>query len=170
MKEPTLRRILEPILASADLELEAVEIVSAGRRTLVRVVVDGDGANGRGPTLDEIASASRQLSTALDDAPEAGSRPYTLEVSTRGVSRPLTRPAQWRRNTGRLVEVTFADERPSLTGRIHETGESGVVLATDEGTVEIPFVDVARALIQVELNRPASIDDEPLDENQAEED
>jgi ribosome maturation factor RimP len=170
MKEPTLRRILEPILASEGLELEAVEIVSAGRRTLVRVVVDGDGANGRGPTLDEIAAASRHLSVALDDAPETGSRPYTLEVSTRGVSRPLTRPAHWRRNTGRLVAVTFADDRPPLTGRIAEASETGVALTTDEGTVEIPFVDVTRALVQVELNRPASFDDEPQDDLQAEED
>ncbi|WP_028709463.1 ribosome maturation factor RimP [Propionicicella superfundia] len=166
MNEQSLRRILEPILASAGLELEAVEIVSAGRRSLVRVVVDGDGANGRGPTLDEIAEASKALSAALDDAPEAGSRPYTLEVSTRGVGRPLTRPEHWRRNAGRLVTVRFSDERAPVTARIADTTATGATLTLDARTITVDFADVTRALIQVELNRPAAFDDQDQPEEE----
>lgn len=166
MKEQSLRRVLGPILESAGLELEAVEIVSAGRRRLVRIVVDGDGASGRGPNLDEIAEASRDMSAALDSFAETGSAPYTLEVSSRGVSRPLTRPAHWRRNIGRLVTVDFADDRAPVTGRISAANDDGSVLAAEHGDVEIVWGDVARALIQVELNRPVDVNDEDLSEEE----
>ena len=78
------------------LELEAVEIIPAGKRRLLRVVVDGDGPEGRGPVLDEIAEASRALSAALDSSDVVGAAAYTLEVSSRGVGRPLELPRHWR--------------------------------------------------------------------------
>ena len=90
--------LLTPILAQFDLELEAVEVMPAGKRRLLRVVVDGDGPDGRGPLLDDIAEASKALSAALDASDAVGAAAYTLEVSSRGVSRPLTLPRHWRRN------------------------------------------------------------------------
>ncbi|HIT74191.1 MAG TPA: ribosome maturation factor RimP, partial [Candidatus Avipropionibacterium avicola] len=81
--------VLEPVLAAHDLELETIEIQPAGRRTLVRVVVDGDGPEGHGPGLDDIAEATQSVSAALDESDVTGTGPYTLEVSSRGVSRPL---------------------------------------------------------------------------------
>ena len=109
--------MLTPILAQFDLELEAVEVIPAGKRQLLRVVVDGDGATGTGPLLDDLAEASKALSAALDSSDAVGSTAYTLEVSTRGVGRPLERPAHWRRNRGRLVAVTTT-EGATVTGRI----------------------------------------------------
>lgn len=154
MKEPALRRILEPVVDAAGLELEAIEIVPAGRRSLVRVVVDGDGENGQGPTLDELAGVSRTVSSALDDAPETGSHPYTLEVSTRGVNRPLTRPEHWRRNVGRLVTVQLSGEG-TITGRITDATPTGATLEVGAETTHVQFTDVVKALIEVELNHPA---------------
>src|SRR3712207_616376 len=98
MKSSQLPGVLTPILAQFDLELEAVEVIPAGRRQLLRVVVDGDGRSGTGPLLDDLAEASKALSAALDSSDAVGNTAYTLEVSSRGVGRPLERPAHWRRN------------------------------------------------------------------------
>lgn len=158
MKQAVLRRILEPVIDAAGLELEAIEVVPAGSRSVVRVVVDGDGDNGRGPTLDQLAEVSKAASAALDASSDTGSRPYTLEVSSRGVSRPLTRPAHWRRNAGRLVTVHLTDDRAPVTGRITAATDEGVTLEVSEESHYLDFSDVVRALIEVELNR--STDDE----------
>jgi ribosome maturation factor RimP len=147
--------LLGPILSRFALELEAVEIIPAGRRRLLRVVVDGDGPEGRGPLLDDLAEASKALSAALDSSSVAGNSPYTLEVSSRGVSRPLQQPRHWRRNLGRLVAVTTsAGER--YTGRIIASSEETAVLEIDGQRREVALADVAKALVQVELNRPVA--------------
>ena len=116
MNEHALASLVEPILATAGLELDRMEIVRAGKRSVLRFYLDGDGPQGQGPSLDEIAEATRAISVALDDSPAVGNAPYTLEVSSRGVSRPLTEAKHFRRNTGRLVTLTVADG--SLSGRI----------------------------------------------------
>src|SRR5215218_62951 len=106
MRESQIADLLRPVLAEFDLELEAVEVIPAGKRRLLRIVVDGDGPEGRGPLLDDIAEATKALSLALDESEAVGASPYTLEVSSRGVSRPLELPRHWRRNVGRMVSVT----------------------------------------------------------------
>ena len=155
MKEQQVADLLGPILSRFALELEAVEIIPAGRRRLLRVVVDGDGPEGRGPLLDDLAEASKALSAALDASSVAGDSPYTLEVSSRGISRPLQQPRHWRRNIGRLVAVTTASgER--YTGRIIASSEETAALEVDGQRREIALADVAKALVQVELNRPVT--------------
>lgn len=170
MRPDQLAGVLTPILAQFDLELEAVEVIPAGKRRLLRVVVDGDGPEGRGPLLDDIASASKALSVALDESPVTGSQAYTLEVSSRGVSRPLELPRHWRRNLSRLVEVTTtAGEK--LTGRITSAAEDTVALDVKGQVRTLAFADITKAMIQVELNRPtaagsdaaAEDDDDPDD-------
>ena len=155
MKESTLRPLLAPILAEFALELEAVDVVPAGKRRLVRIVVDGDGPNGDGPLLDDIAEATKAVSAALDTSTVTGDSPYTLEVSSRGVGRPLTEAKHWRRNVGRLVEVTTTGGQRAL-GRIAATEEDAAVVDVEGVDHRIPFSDVSKALIQVELNRQAA--------------
>ena len=92
-------------LRALGLDLEAVDITPAGKRRILRVAVDKDG----GVTLDEVAEATREVDRVLDDSDVMGEQPYTLEVTSRGVDRPLTLPRHWRRNADRLVKVTFAD-------------------------------------------------------------
>ena len=113
--------VLTPILAQFDLELEAVEVIPAGKRQLLRVVVDGDGPDGTGPLLDDLAEASKALSAALDSSDAVGSAAYTLEVSTRGIGRPLDAPRHWRRNRGRLVAVTPRRRQRHRTDRCPQT-------------------------------------------------
>ena len=164
MKEPQIVSLLTPVVTRLDLELEAVDLVPAGKRRLLRIVLDGDGANGRGPNLDDIAEATRAISTALDEADVTGSSPYTLEVSSRGVGRPLELPRHWRRNVGRLVSVTTTDGT-RLTGRIVSTTEESVLLDVEGRRSSLMLADATRALVEVELNRPSSdLDEDDLEE------
>jgi ribosome maturation factor RimP len=155
MKQSQLPGVLTPILAQFDLELEAVEVIPAGKRQLLRVVVDGDGRSGTGPLLDDLAEASKALSAALDSSDVVGNTAYTLEVSSRGVGRPLERPAHWRRNQGRLVSVTSRDGN-ALVGRIVSADEETVQLEVDGSVRGLALGEVSTALVQVELNRPST--------------
>jgi ribosome maturation factor RimP len=131
------------------LDLEAVDLSSAGRRRVLRVAVDKDG----GVTLDDIAEATRAVSTTLDSRDLMGDRTYTLEVSSPGVDRPLTLPRHWRRNTGRLVKVSLHEGEP-VTGRITSSDDDAAVLDVEGAEHRVPFDQVSKAKIQIEF-RPA---------------
>ncbi|CAA9292991.1 MAG: Bacterial ribosome SSU maturation protein RimP [uncultured Friedmanniella sp.] len=165
MKESQIVGLLSPVLARYGLDLDAVEVLPAGKRRLLRVVVDGDGPAGTGPLLDDIAEATRAISVALDESPAVGSSPYTLEVTSRGVSRPLQLPRHWRRNVGRLVAVTTTSGE-TFTGRVITAGEEVVSLDVEGSTRDLALSEVAKALVQVELNRPRAqaADDDDDDE------
>ncbi|GAA3877431.1 ribosome maturation factor RimP [Tessaracoccus defluvii] len=152
MQETRLAELIEPILAGHGLELDHLEITPIGKRRILKVTVDGDGPSGRGPLVDDIAAAARSLSDALDESAATGDAPYTLEVSSRGVSRPLTAPKHYRRNTGRLIKVTAA-EGGSVTGRIVTVTDDAVTLDVDGETREVELATVTKAVVQVEMNR-----------------
>ena len=121
MNESALVAVLEPIVAAHGLELDDLTVVNAGRRSVLRIALDGDGPDGRGPTIDDIAEATRAISAALDDSDAVGEHPYTLEVGSRGVSAPLERPAHWRRNVSRLVRITPSRASASSGGSAPST-------------------------------------------------
>jgi ribosome maturation factor RimP len=148
--------LLDP-LAALDLDVEAVEITPAGKRRILRVAVDKDG----GVTLDDVADATREVNRVLDESDVMGEQPYTLEVTSRGVDRPLTAPRHWRRNADRLVKVSFlAPMTGEVTGRIQDCDDDadggGVRLLVDGETQRISYADIAKALVQIEFNRPGS--------------
>lgn len=147
--------LLEPVVAGAGADLEDVTVTAAGRRSVVRVVVDADG----GISLDDVAEVSRVVSEALDALDEAepgvfgGS--YVLEVSSPGVDRPLTAPRHWRRSVGRLVRAGLRDGG-QVTGRVVRADDDPAghaVLDVDGQERELPYGSVARAVVQVEFSR-----------------
>jgi ribosome maturation factor RimP len=164
MRDEAVEAVVNPVLAGFGLELDALEVVPAGKRRVVRIVVDGDGPKGRGPLLDDIASASRAVSDALDGSDAMGQAAYTLEVSSRGVGRPLTEPKHWRRNATRLVRVDLVGGA-QVTGRITEAGEDAVVLDVDGTPREVRYADLTKALVQVELNRRQDDDEDDEDDD-----
>ncbi|HYZ57205.1 MAG TPA: ribosome maturation factor RimP, partial [Streptosporangiaceae bacterium] len=89
-------KLAAAVVGALGMELESVRLTTAGRRRLLRVVVDSD----RGVSLDDAALASRELSSKLDASDVMGEMPYTLEVSSPGVDRPLTQPRHWQRAVG----------------------------------------------------------------------
>ena len=103
--EARLDAALTDPLRALGLDLEAVELTPAGKRRVLRIAVDKDG----GVTLDDVADATRAVNARSTPTTLMGEQPYTLEVTSRGVDRPLTLPRHWRRNRGRLVRVTLLD-------------------------------------------------------------
>jgi ribosome maturation factor RimP len=138
-------------LAELGVDLEDVSVSKAGRRHVVRVVIDRDG----GVDLDTVAEASQAVSAVLDEDVLAGllPGPFVLEVTSPGVDRPLTLPRHWRRALTRLVKVTRHDGEV-VEGRVSAvTDDDEVVLETAGGEVTIAQSEVAQAVVQVEFNR-----------------
>ena len=143
---------LRPAIEGAGLDLEDIEVTPAGRRRLVRVIVDKDG----GVTLDDIADTTRLVSKRLDaDDDLMGETSYTLEVTSPGTDRPLTAQRHWRRNVGRLVKVT-PHQGEQVTGRIVEAGDSSARLDVDGVPREVDYAAVRKARVEVEFNRKGS--------------
>jgi ribosome maturation factor RimP len=139
---------LTPPLLEMGLDLEALDVTPAGRRRLLRVAVDKDG----GVTMDDVADATREVSRLLDESDAMGEQSYTLEVTSPGTDRPLTLPRHWRRNQGRLVKVTRRDGG-SVTGRVTSCDDAAATLDVDGVPQTLDYADVAKAKVQVELNR-----------------
>ncbi len=158
-----LVRLLEPVISAMNMDLESLKVSAACRRRLLRVVVDADG----GVSLDDIALASRELSTRLDNATEMGEQPYTLEVSSPGVDRPLTEPRHWRRAVGRLVVAPLAApdgdaEAVVAAGRITGCSEHGVTLEHLGESREYAYAQLGPGKIQVEFGHVDTGDGDDL--------
>ena len=152
---------IEPVVAAAGMDLESVRVTSAGKRRVLRVVVDSD----HGVSLDDAADVSREISVLLDASNALGDVPYTLEVSSPGVDRPLTEPRHWRRARGRLVRVKVTGEG-SVEGRVLAADADGITLglpashgAASERRFSYP--DLGAGSVQVEFGRipDAELDD-----------
>ena len=156
-----LREFLRPTVEQHNLLLEDVEVRIAGSLRTLHVVVDLPDEGVAGVTLDTISEVSQSVSNALDNDPGDDGRPYNLEVSSPGVSRPLTQPRHWRRNIGRLVDVLLVDGEV-LEGRLTDAQESTVsltpLMAAKKGTKpkfgenrEIPYDQIRKGTVQVEF-------------------
>src|SRR5450755_2455899 len=115
-----ITRLLQPVVSAAGMDLENIRITATGRRRLLRVMVDADG----GVTLDDITLISRALSAELDANGAMGETPYTLEVSSPGVDRPLTEPGRSRRVEGRVLAASEHAVLLEVAGQQREFGYS----------------------------------------------
>jgi len=153
MSTPAIRdRLAEELtgpIEALGLDLEAVDLSSAGRRRVLRVAIDKDG----GVTMDDIADATREVSRLLDERDDLmGAQAYTLEVSSPGVDRPLVLPRHWRRNTGRLVKVTLREGDP-VTGRITASDDAGADLDVEGSPRRVEYAEVKKAKVQIEFKK-----------------
>ena len=145
-----LERLAEPVARAAGMDLDSVDVTRAGRRRVLRVVIDATDAGG-GVGLDDIALVSHELSAKLDASGIMGEAPYTLEVSSPGVDRPLTQPRHWRRAVGRLVIVPVT--QGMVHGRVAAAGENGIVLDVEGEQREFGFAELGPGRVQVEFRR-----------------
>lgn len=135
---------LSPLVERAGALVEDISVTAAGKRRMVTVLVDHED---RFLTLDEVTSLSRLISERLDALSILGDSPFTLEVSSPGVDRPLIKDRHWRKNIGRLVKIIRRDGQV-VTGRIEGFDGQPVV---DGQRIEL--ADVKRATIEIEFNR-----------------
>ncbi|MEU8685339.1 ribosome maturation factor RimP [Streptomyces sp. NPDC048611] len=171
-----LRGLLEPLIAARDLDLEEIEVTPAGKRRVLRIVVDSD----EGVQLDECAALSREASEVLDDSDVMGGAPYTLEVTSPGADRPLTELRHYRRAVGRLIKAQL-HEGGELVARITAVDDAGLdlevpgVKGRKPTARRVSFDEIAKARVELEFNRkPDTSDkrdaqhDEKIDENKEE--
>ncbi len=148
---------LEPIVAeavkAAGFDLDSFEVQQAGRRQLVKVVVDGDDGVG----LDEVARISRAVSAALDENEHVLASAYTLEVTSPGLDRPLTLQRHWRRAKFRLVKVT-PNEGAAFIGRVGHAGERAARVLVDGELRDVAYASVTKAVIEIEFKQPPAED------------
>ena len=158
-----LRELVAPEVAATGYDLENLTVTAAGKRSVVRVVVDKDG----GVTLDDIADISRTVSDVLDRLDETDpallAATYVLEVSSPGVDRPLLEPRHWRRNVTRLVTTTLREGAP-VTGRVLSADDEGVLLDVAGTEQRLAYAEVVRGNVQVEFARKDDTVDEEEDE------
>ena len=166
-----VQEVIEGVLSGAGLVVDEVTITPAGRRSVLRISVDRDLGPEAGPattdatdplSLAEVAEATRAVNGVLDPSDVMGQAPYVLEVSSPGVSRPLSEPRHFRRNVGRLVAVTTTDDE-AFTGRLLRADAGTATFAVGDPAQErpTPYDTVRKAVVQVEFNRPsADTDDE----------
>jgi len=144
--------LVTPAVQAQGFFLEDVHLVSPGKHRIVTCIVDGESAL----NLDQVTSVSRVISELLDEAPFMGETPFTLEVTSPGVDRPLTKPRHFVKNHDRLLKVVKNDG-DVVTGRITASSELDVTLLVEtkkeSGEVVVAYSDIKRATVEIEFNR-----------------
>ncbi|MCJ0872356.1 ribosome maturation factor RimP [Streptomyces sp. ZAF1911] len=149
-----LRALLEPLVAAKGLDLEEIETSKAGKRRMLRIIVDSDD----GVELDACAELSREVSDLLDETDAMGEDEYVLEVSSPGADRPLTEHRHYIRAIGRLVKFQTSDGG-EVIARILDVDDEGMDLEVPgvkgrKATARrIVFTDIAKARVEIEFNR-----------------
>jgi ribosome maturation factor RimP len=140
----TVEQLVRPVVEAAGLELWDVSFEKEAGRMVLRVVVDRDG----GVDLDTISSTSERVSRRLDLEAFSEDRPYSLEVSSPGLERPLREPRHFERSVGQSVKVRTAapvDGRRTHEGALVSADSEAIVIASDGGELRVPYVDISSA-------------------------
>ena len=147
-----IAELISPALQQAGYFLEEVNLVTPGNHRIVTVIVDGESAL----NLDQVTVASKLVSELMDEATFMGETPFTLEVTSPGIDRPLTLPRHFAKNVTRLLKVTKTDGNV-VTGRITSNSETDVTLTfvekKESKEVVITLADIKRAVVEIEFNR-----------------
>ena len=129
-------------------ELFDIDLFGKGK-LLLRVSIDKEG----GVTLDDCEHFSKALSAVLDvEDPFPG--PYTLEVSSPGIDRPLKSLQDFEKNNGKLARVITVekiDNQNFFVGRISGTSENSVNIMVNNREIAIPFDNISKAKLEIEL-------------------
>ncbi len=147
-----ISELVTPAVSDAGFYLEDVHIATPGSHRIVTCIVDGDSSL----NLDQVTSVSRIISELLDEATFMGETPFTLEVTSPGVDRPLTAPRHFKKNVDRLLKVIKVDGS-EVTGRILSNTDQDVTLTVTvkKETREevVALADIKRAVVEIEFNR-----------------
>lgn len=147
-----ISELVTPAVSDLGFYLEDVHVATPGNHRIVTCIVDGD----LSLNLDQVTSLSRVISELLDEAAFMGETPFTLEVTSPGVDRPLTQPRHFAKNVDRLLKVIKLDGS-EITGRILSNTDNDVTLTvvvkkeTTEQTIS--FTEIKRAVVEIEFNR-----------------
>jgi ribosome maturation factor RimP len=141
-KKEDISAAITPALEALGFYLEDVTIISAGRRSMLTIIVDGD----THLSLDQVTSATKAIGEIVESIQSLGETPFTLEVTSPGLDRPLTKVRHWQKNINRLVKVVLLDGS-EIKGRIIDVSE--VSARVDEKNIN--YSDIKRATLEVEF-------------------
>ena len=144
-----LNELLAPVVKASGLLLEEIKVIPVGRSRIISVIVDHEERN---LNLDEVAASSRVISEILENYSQLGDNPFTLEVTSPGVDRPLVKAYQWKKNLGRLISIVKVDGE-KLIGRLKSLDLDSALLEVKSGEVSILFSEIKRATVEIEFNR-----------------
>lgn len=133
---------IRPIIEATGNYLEELTITTAGKVKILTVIVDSD----THLNLDQVTVVTKQISEVIETLPALGDGAFTLEVTSPGIDRPLTKPRHWRKNFDRLVKVTMTSGAV-IEGRIGESSETTVLV----GGEKVSFEDLKRAVLEIEF-------------------
>lgn len=143
-KKEEISAVITPALKSLGFYLEDITITSAGKRSMLTVIVDAD----THLSLDQVTVATKAIGELVEGIQSLGDSPFTLEVTSPGIDRPLTKPRHWRKNIDRLIKVILLDGK-EVKGRIKDASE---LSATVDQQV-ILFTDIKRAILEIEFKQ-----------------
>jgi ribosome maturation factor RimP len=133
---------IRPVIEASGNYLEELTITSAGKVKILTVIVDSDSHL----NLDQITAVTKEISEVIETLEELGDSAFTLEVTSPGIDRPLTKPRHWRKNFDRLVKITMTSGK-DIQGRIGEATETNVLV----GDQKVSFEDIKRAVLEIEF-------------------
>ena len=143
-KKEEISAVITPALVTLGFYLEDITITTAGKRSMLTVIVDGD----IHLSLDQVTAATKAIGELVENIQSLGDSPFTLEVTSPGIDRPLTKPRHWRKNIDRLVKIVLQDGK-EVKGRIKDASE---LSATVDQQV-ILFTDIKRATLEIEFKQ-----------------
>lgn len=147
-----ISELVTPAVSDQGFYLEDVHVATPGSHRIVTCIVDGDASL----NLDQVTTVSRVISELLDEAAFMGETPFTLEVTSPGVDRPLTQPRHFAKNIDRLLKIVKLDGS-EVTGRILSNTDHDVTLTVTvkKETIEqaVSLSEIKRAVVEIEFNR-----------------
>ena len=143
-KKEEISAAITPALSNLGFYLEDVVITTAGRRSMITVIVDGD----THLSLDQVTQVTKAIGEIIENIQSLGQSPFTLEVTSPGIDRPLTKPRHWRKNINRLVKVVLLDGK-EIKGRVRDSTQISATI--DEQVINLS--DIKRATLEIEFKQ-----------------
>ena len=143
-KKEEISAAITPTLSDLGFYLEDITITSAGRRSMITVIVDGDNHL----SLDQVTVATKAIGEIVENIQSLGESAFTLEVTSPGLDRPLTKPRHWRKNIDRLVKIVLLDGK-EIKGRVNYVSE----ISTTVDDQVVKFSEIKRATLEIEFKQ-----------------
>lgn len=148
MQKHYLQDMIEPVVEKEGYELVRVMTIGQANPTLQVMIDTLDGSD---ITVDDCATVSRALSDVLDEKDPIESR-YSLEVSSPGLDRPLTKLKHFERWKGYEIKLETEEKvenRKRFKGKITDIVNDNIVMTMDEVQYTIPFAAISKAKLVV---------------------
>lgn len=146
-----LESICEPALAALGYDLVALEFKREQQGWVLRLFIEQQGETGK-VSLEDCARASRDVSVALDVA-DLIHHPYSLELSSPGLERPLAKERDFARFEGKRAHIRTRepiDGRRNYSGTLRGVADGRILIDCDGQRHELPLERVAKAHLQFE--------------------